>query len=128
MDITDTGGRCRIAGSQGVLMPGAVKHPDIRFVVYPAHPGGTLTGAKPRLRHYPGCGHFEWGDGTLLGAPVMAAEEQSRTLSACKTRVKSRGGSSEETRQQVKEGGAGGLCCTCNQMLPLAGRCDNCAD
>ena len=31
-------------------------------------------------------------------------------------------------RQQVKEGRAGGLCCTCNQMLPLAGRCDNCAD
>jgi hypothetical protein len=109
-------------------MASEVEHPDIRFVVYPVHLDGTLTGAKPRLRHYPGCGHFEWGDGTLLGTPVLATEEQLRTLSACKTCVKSRGGSPGETHQRAREGKTGGLCATCNQVLPLTGLCDNCAD
>ena len=60
-------------------------------MVYPVHRDGTLTGAKPRLRHDPGCSHFEWGDGTLLGTPVLAREEQMRILKACKTCIESRG-------------------------------------
>ncbi len=52
-----------------------VEHPDIRYVVYPVHLDGTLTGAEPRLRHDPDCGHFEWGDGTILGTPVLATSD-----------------------------------------------------
>lgn len=104
-----------------------MEHPDIRYVVYPVHRDGTLTGVEPRLRHYPGCGHFDWGDGTLLGTPVLATEEQMRTLKACKDCVQSRGGSPGDTRQRVSDARTGGLCPTCSQVLPLTGLCDNCA-
>lgn len=60
-------------------MAGTVEHPDIRYVVDPVHGDGKLAGAEPRLRHYPGCGHFDWGHGALLGTPVLATEEQMRT-------------------------------------------------
>ena len=72
-------------------MAGAVDHPDMRFVVYPTHMDGTLTGAKPRLRHDPGCGHFKWGNGIVLGTPVLATEEQMRSLKACKSCINRRG-------------------------------------
>jgi hypothetical protein len=52
--------------------PAAAWYPQIRYVVYPVHRDGTLTGAQPRLRHDPGCGHFDWGDGVALGTPVLA--------------------------------------------------------
>jgi hypothetical protein len=107
-------------------MAGTVEHPDIRYVVYPVHRDGTLTGAKPRLRHDPGCSHFDWGDGTLLGTPVLATEEQMRTLEACKTCIESRGESSRDARQSVRDGRIGGLCPSCNQVMPLTGICDNC--
>jgi hypothetical protein len=67
---------------------GNMEYPDIRYVVYPVHRDGTLTGAEPRLRHYPGCGHFDWGDYTLLGTPVLATDDQMRTLKACKIAFK----------------------------------------
>jgi hypothetical protein len=51
---------------------GAAEYPEIRYVVYPVHRDGMLTGAQPRLRHDPGCGHFDWGDGVALGTPVLA--------------------------------------------------------
>ncbi len=123
---TETGAllaRPRILGC--VPMAGAVEHPDIRYVVYPVHLDGTLTGAKPRLRHDPGCSHFEWGDGTLLGTP-LATEEQMRTLNACKTCIERRGESPKDARQSMRERRTGGLCPTCNQVMPLTGICDNC--
>src|ERR1700733_3050334 len=98
-------------------MAGVVENPDIRYVVYPVHRDGTLTGAQPRLRHDPGCSHFDWGDGTLLGTPVLATDEQM-----------SRGESPRDGRRSVRERRTGGLCPTCNQMMPLTGVCDNCAD
>jgi hypothetical protein len=108
-------------------MADAMEHPDIRYVVYPVHRDGTLTGAKPRLRHDPDCTHFEWGDGTRLGTPVLATEEQMRTLNACKPCIGRRGESPRDARQSVRDGRTGGLCPTCNQVMPLTGVCDNCA-
>ena len=108
-------------------MAGAVEHPDIRYVVYPVHRDGTLTGAEPRLRHDPGCSHFEWGDGTLLGTPVLATEEQMRALHACKTCIETRGESPRDGRKSVRDGSTGGLCPSCSQLMPLTGICDNCA-
>jgi hypothetical protein len=105
---------------------GAVEHPDIRYVVYPVHLDGTLTGAKPRLRHDADCSHFEWGDGTILGTPVLATEEQMQTLSACKSCIGRRADSRGDARQSVKDGRSGKLCPTCNQVMPLTGVCDNC--
>ena len=61
-------------------MIGEIEHPDIRHVVYPVHMDGTPTGAKPRLRHYPDCTHFEWRGGLRLGTPILATDEQMRTL------------------------------------------------
>ncbi len=72
-------------------MAGAVEHPDIRFVVDPVHMDGTLTGAKPRMRHRRGCGHFKWAGGKVLGTPVRATDEQMRSLRACKSCIASRG-------------------------------------
>jgi hypothetical protein len=107
-------------------MAAAVEHPDIRYVVYPVHRDGTLMGAKPRLRHDPGCNHFEWGDDAPLGTPVLATEEQMWTLNACKTCIGSRGESPRDARQSAREGRIGGLCSICNQVMPLTGACDNC--
>jgi hypothetical protein len=95
-------------------------------VVYPVHMDGTLTGAKPRLRHYTDCGHFEWPDGAVLGTPELATYEQMRTLRACKSCISSRGGPVNSTRQGAREARTGGLCPTCHQTLPLTGQCDNC--
>lgn len=106
-------------------MTEAVEHPDIRYVVSPVHLDGTLTGAKPRLRHDPDCSHFEWGDGTILGTPVLATDEQMRTLRACKSCIDRREWRGD-TRQSVQEGRPGRLCPTCNQVMPLTGICDNC--
>ncbi len=68
----------------------AVEHSDIRYVVDPVHLDGTLTGQPPRMRHDPDCGHFKWGDGTILGTPKLATDEQMRVLRACKHCVKRR--------------------------------------
>jgi hypothetical protein len=65
-------------------------HPDIRYVVYPVHLDGTPTGEPPRMRHDPGCGHFLWGNGDMLGTPVLATREQMRTLGACEHCVAAR--------------------------------------
>ncbi len=107
-------------------MTGAVEHPDIRYVVYPVHLDGTLTGAKPRLRHDPDCSHFEWGDGTILGTPDLATEEQMRTLRACKTCIAARAESPEDARRAMKDGRIGEVCPSCSQAMPLTGLCDNC--
>jgi ssDNA-binding Zn-finger/Zn-ribbon topoisomerase 1 len=102
-------------------MSGAVEHSDIRYVVYPVHLDGTPTGAKPRLRHDPGCGHFESGDGTILSPPQLATEEQMQTLRACKTCIGTRIDSPKDAHHNVKDGRTGGLCPACNQMMPLTG-------
>jgi hypothetical protein len=100
---------------------------DIRFVVYPVHLDGQPTGAQPRLRHDPDCSHFEWGDGTRLGEPVPATEEQMLTLRACKSCVERRGGSARPGRQGARDGRTGVLCPTCFQEMALTGVCDNCS-
>jgi hypothetical protein len=107
-------------------MAESVEHPDIRYVVYPVHLDGTLTGAEPRLRHDPDCGHFEWRDGTILGTPVLASEEQMQTLQACKSCISRRAESHGPASQWVKGARAGRVCPTCNQVMPLTGTCDNC--
>ncbi|MGI8451397.1 MAG: hypothetical protein ACR2MP_30275 [Streptosporangiaceae bacterium] len=108
-------------------MAGTVEHPDIRYVVHPVHLDGTTTGAKPRLRHDPDCTHFEWGDGTVLGTPQLATEEQMQTLRACKTCIEARLGPQGGDRHDGKNGRTGELCPTCNQTMSLTGVCDNCA-
>ena len=106
----------------------AGEHPEIRYVVYPVHRDGTPTGAQPRLRHDSVCSHFDGGDGVLLGTPKLATEEQMRSLSACKTCIASRGESPGGGGQVLPEGRTGGVCPVCNQVMPLTGVCDNCAD
>lgn len=105
---------------------GTMEHSDIRYVVYPVHLDGTPTGAKPRLRHDPDCSHFEWGDGTILGTPQPATEEQMQTLRACKTCIAARA-ESRDARPGMKDGRIGEVCPTCNQAMPLTGVCDNCS-
>jgi hypothetical protein len=107
-------------------MAGTVEHPDIRYVVYPVHLDGTRTGAKPRLRHDPDCGHFEWRDGTVLGTPELATEEQMQTLRACKTCIETHTESPRDARRGLKDGRIGEVCAACNQVMPLTGICDNC--
>ena len=115
------------SGPYGIPMASKVEHPDIRFVVYPVHLEGTPTGAKPRLRHHPDCSHFEWGDGTVLGTPQLATDEQMQTLRACKTCIEtSRGPGGGSSRRDGQDGRTGGTCPTCYQTMPLTGICDNC--
>ena len=108
-------------------MAGTVEYPDIRYVVYPVHVDGSLTGDQPRLRHDPDCPHFEWGDGTVLGTPQLATEEQMQTLRACKTCIGTRRGSGGGNRADGRDGRTGELCPTCYQTMSLTGVCDNCA-
>jgi hypothetical protein len=107
-------------------MVGTVEHPDIRYVVYPVHLDGTRTGAKPRLRHDPGCGHFEWGDGTILGTPELATVEQMQNLRACKDCVAAHGASPGSTLYDRESGRIGEICPSCHQAMPLTGVCDDC--
>jgi hypothetical protein len=104
-----------------------VEYPNIKFVSYPVHLDGTRTGAQPRMRHFPGCGHFDWGDGTILGTPELATEEQMQILLACKSCMGSRGLSSRDAGSVANESRTGAVCLTCNQLMPLTGTCDNCA-
>ena len=104
-----------------------IEHPGIRYVVCPVHLDGTLTGEKPRLRHDPDCSHFEWRDGTILGTPQLATEEQMRTLRACKTCIGVRAGSSEDAGPGIKGGRIGEVCPSCNEAMPLTRVCDNCS-
>ena len=108
-------------------MAAAIEHPDVRYVVYPVHLDGTPIGAAPRLRHDPDCSHFEWGDGTVLGTPQLATEEQMQTLRACKTCIETRRGPRDGSRHDGRDGRTGALCPTCNQTMSLTGICDNCA-
>jgi hypothetical protein len=108
-------------------MAGTIDHPDVRYVVYPVHLDGTPTGAEPRLRHDPNCSHFEWGDGTVLGTPQVATEEQMQTLRACKTCIETRHGPHGGSHPDGRDGKTGALFPTCNQTMSLTGVCDNCA-
>ena len=67
-----------------------VEYPQIRYVVPPTRMDGIPTGQAPRMRHDLGCQHFEWPDGTALGEPKLATEEQMHSLRACKSCVKRR--------------------------------------
>jgi hypothetical protein len=91
------------------------------------HVNGTRTGDQPKLRHDPGCGHFEWGDGTVLGSPELATEEQMRALRACKACIDTRRTPRGASRHESKDGRPGLICATCSQMMPLTGVCDRCA-
>jgi hypothetical protein len=110
----------------GCCVSGEIEHPDIRYVVYPVHVNGTLTGELPRMRHDPDCGHFEWRHGRTLGTPVLATGEQMRTLRACKSCVDRRSDSLTAGPPALTEGRLGQLCPTCHQVMPLTGICDNC--
>jgi hypothetical protein len=105
---------------------GEVDHPDIRYVVYPVHRDGTPTGGSPRMRHDPDCGHFDWGDGEILGTPVLATEEQMRTLRACGTCAGRRSDTLRAIAPGRAEAKVGQLCQTCHQVMPLTAVCDNC--
>jgi hypothetical protein len=72
-----------------------VEHPEIRYVSYPVHLDGRLTGRPPRKRHYPDCGHFDFRGGIRLGTPVLANEEQMRTVKPCTTCVNKRSDSAK---------------------------------
>jgi hypothetical protein len=104
-----------------------VEHPDIRYVVYPVHLDGTLTGELPRMRHDLDCGHFEFRGGVRLGTPVLANEEQMRTLKACNSCVNRRSGSLRVGSPDRVSAKVGQLCPTCHQAMPLTGLCDNCS-
>ncbi len=97
-------------------------YPEIRHVVYPVHLDGTATGELPRMRHDPGCGHFDWGTGEMLGDPVLATPEQMRTLGACETCIAAR----SATSPGQAGGRVGEVCPRCYQVMSLSGVCDNC--
>lgn len=107
-------------------MTAEVEHPDIKYVVYPVHRDGTLTGQPPRMRHYDDCGHFDWGDGEFLGTPVLATAEQMKALRACMSCVESGTGSTRNGPYRSSEGKHGQPCPTCHQVMPLTGLCDDC--
>jgi hypothetical protein len=108
-------------------MTGEIAHPDIRYVVYPVHRDGTPIGGLPRMRHDPDCGHFDWGDGEILGTPVLATEEQMRLLKACTSCVTRRSDSMAGSPRRTGSGGKlGDLCPQCRQVMSLTGICDNC--
>ena len=88
-----------VTEDHGGYVSAELEHPDIRYVVYPVHRDGTPTGKLPRMRHDPDCGHFYWGDGEFLGTPVLATEEQMKTLKACDSCVKSRRSGSSRVGQ-----------------------------
>jgi hypothetical protein len=103
---------------------GEIEHPDIRYVVYPVHRDGTATGAEPRMRHDPDCGHFDWGNGETLGTPVLATQEQMRMLHACQSCLTRRSdGTSDQTDR--RGGRLGELCPICHTVMPLTAVCDN---
>jgi hypothetical protein len=109
-------------------MASEVEHPDIRYVVYPVHLDGTPTGAVARVRHDPDCSHFEWGDGTVLGTPLLASDEQMQTLRACKTCIDTRHGRRGSGGLGAgRDGPTGEICPACFQTMPLTGTCDNCS-
>ncbi len=108
------------------LMKSEIEHADITHVVNPVHMDGTLTGAAPRLRHYPDCSHFDWADGVRLGTPIPATPEQMRGLRACKTCIDSGGGDGSGAARQEEQSRTGDLCPNCRQMLPLTRHSDNC--
>jgi ssDNA-binding Zn-finger/Zn-ribbon topoisomerase 1 len=105
----------------------AVEYPAIKFVSYPVHLDGTRTGAQPSMRHFPGCGHFDSGDGAILGIPELATEKQMQTLVVCKSCMGSRGLSTRGAASVTKESRIGAVCPTCSQQMPLTGTCDRCA-
>lgn len=107
-------------------MAGIIEYPDIKYVVYPVHLDGRPTGANPRMRHHSDCGHFEWGDGTILGTPKLATQEQLQTLRACKHCVGANGRSSISGQHSGRDGKLGEICPGCSQAMPLTGICDNC--
>jgi hypothetical protein len=104
-----------------------VDYPDIRNVVYPVHLDGSLTSEPPRMRHNPDCGHFEFRGRVRLGTPVLASEEQMRTLKACTSCINKRSDSARVGSHSYEGGKIGELCATCHQIMPLTGFCDNCS-
>jgi len=119
-------GACGLLVPYGCRVSAEIVDPEIRYVVYPVHLDGTLTGELPRMRHDHDCGHFEWRDGRTLGTPVLATDEQMRTLRACKSCAERRSDSSTAGAPALKEGKLGQLCPACHQVMPLTGICDNC--
>jgi ssDNA-binding Zn-finger/Zn-ribbon topoisomerase 1 len=107
-------------------MARTVEYPSIKFVSYPVHLDGTKTGAQPRMRHFPGCSHFDGGDGTIPGTPELATKKQMETLNVCKTCMGSRGLSTRGAGSLKTESRTGVVCPTCSQQMPLTGTCDRC--
>ena len=68
-----------------------IEHPEIRYVVWGVRrTDGTLNGKPPSMRHDPDCTHYNFRGGKRWGTPVLATEEQMRTLKACTTCVNKR--------------------------------------
>lgn len=104
----------------------AIRHPEIKYVVPPVDMNGVVTGEAPRMRHDLNCGHFTFADGTVLGTPQPATEEQMRNLPPCKDCVHRRSSSHSGSRTRSSAGPTGPLCPTCFIAMPLSGKCDNC--
>ena len=106
-------------------MTAKVEYPDIRYVVYPVHLDGTLTGGSRTMRHDPDCGHFVFG-GETLGTPVLATEEQMQSLKPCGTCAGRRSGRHSGSAPRHAGAKLGQLCQSCHQVMSLTGVCDNC--
>lgn len=101
-----------------------IDHPEIAFVVPRVKLDGSASGLSVTMRHDLDCGHFKYPDGSSLGTPVRATEEQMSTLPACKdciAKVKDR-------HRTVSVDGVrtGGICPTCFVAMPVAGNCEYC--
>lgn len=104
----------------------AISHPEINYVVTPVDMNGAVTGAAPRMRHDLDCGHFKFDDGTVLGTPQLASEEQMRDLPPCKDCVNRTSSPPSESRAGGAAGPTGPVCPKRFVATPLSGVCDTC--
>ena len=110
----------------GIPAAEAVEVPRHQVRGVPGAPRRDVDWGKPRLRHDPDCGHFEWGDGTIFGTSVLATEEQMQTLKACKSCIGRGSDSRGDPHPAMTDARPGKLCPDCHQVMPLTGICDNC--
>ena len=109
-----------------MMTESGVQHPEINLVVPPVTMEGEPTGAQPRMRHLPDCGHFVMPDGTILGTPRLATTEEMRALPPCKDCISRTGSSGDGGHRREDLAPVGDLCPGCSVELPLTGTCDGC--
>lgn len=108
-------------------MPVSIAYPEIDHVLPPVGMDGTPTGAKPRKRHHPDCGHFTFPDGSTLGTPRVATAQELRALPPCKDCIDRTQEAAPAPKPVSWDTPAGRLCPNCFVEMPVIGQCYTCA-